>query len=184
MINVFLKVPRKDQLVYRQEWMNDSDTMEYNAGYDMKVKGYNKQTGTISKTKEEMLEWYDKWMNQEPDRFFAYIYDFNFDEPVGEVYYYLDGEVHSMGILISSKYRGKGYSYSALIEFEKYAFEKNGISELSDVIPLYRENAIKSFKKAGFVQTDGKYKEIRFGEENEARQLLITKEMYFDRRKA
>ena len=87
--------------------MNDSDTMEYNAGYDMKVKGYNKQTGTISKTKEEMLEWYDKWTNQEPDRFFAYIYDFNFDEPVGEVYYYLDGEVHSMGILISSKYRGK-----------------------------------------------------------------------------
>ena len=89
-----------------------------------------------------------------------------------------------MGILISSKYRGKGYSYSALIELEKYAFEKNGISELSDVIPLYRENAIKSFKKAGFVQTDGKYKEIRFGEENEARQLLITKEMYFERRNA
>ena len=79
MINVFLKVPRKDQLVYRHEWMNDSDTMEYNAGYDMKVKGYNKQTGTISKTKEEMLEWYDKWTNQEPDRFFAYIYDLNFD---------------------------------------------------------------------------------------------------------
>ena len=78
MINVFLKVPRKDQLVYRQEWMNDSDTMEYNAGYDMKVKGNNKQTGTISKPKEEMLEWYDKWTNQEPDRFFAYIYDFNF----------------------------------------------------------------------------------------------------------
>lgn len=54
--------------------------------------------------------------DKEPDRFFAYIYDFNFGELVGEV--------HSMGILISSKYREKGYSYPALLELEKYAFEK------------------------------------------------------------
>ena len=107
MVNVFLKVPRKDQLFYRQDWMNDPETMEYNAGYDMELKGYDRQSGTISKTDEEMLEWYDKWIDKEPDRFFAYIYDFNFGEPVGEVYYYPDGEVHSMGILISSKYRGK-----------------------------------------------------------------------------
>ena len=66
--------------------MNDPETMEYNAGYDMELKGYERQSGTISKTDEEMLEWYDKWINKEPDRFFAYIYDFNFGEPVGEVY--------------------------------------------------------------------------------------------------
>lgn len=183
MVNVFLKVPRKDQLFYRQRWMNDPETMEYNAGYDMELKGYDRQTGTISKTDEEMLEWYDKWIDKEPDRFFAYIYDFNFGEPVGEVYYYPDEEVHSMGILISSKYRGKGYSYPALIELEKYAFEKNGISELSDVIPLYREGAIKSFKKAGFIHTNLIKKDIRFGEENEAKQLIITKDMYFNTRK-
>ena len=60
MVNVFLKVPRKDQLFYRQDWMNDPETMEYNAGYDMELKGYERQSGTISKTDEEMLEWYDK----------------------------------------------------------------------------------------------------------------------------
>lgn len=182
MVNVFLKVPRKDQLFYRKVWMNDPETMEYNAGYDMKFKGYDRKTGTISKTDEEILEWYDKWIDKEPDRFFAYIYDFNFGEPVGEVYYYPDGEVHSMGILISSKYRGKGYSYPALLELEKYAFEKNDISELSDIIPLYREGAIKSFEKAGFIQTNIKHKDIRFGEEKEAKQLLITKEMYLEKR--
>ncbi len=62
--------------------MNDPKTMEYNAGYDIELKGYNKQTGTISKTDEEMIEWYDKWIDKEPDRFYAYIYDFNFGEPV------------------------------------------------------------------------------------------------------
>ena len=140
----------------------------------MKFKGYDRKTDTMSKTDEEILEWYDKWIDKKPDRFFAYIYDFNFGEPVGEV--------HSMGILISSKYRGKGYSYPALLELEKYAFEKNGISDLSDVIPLYIENAIKSFEKAGFIQTDEKHKDIRFGEEKEAKQLLITKEMYLEKR--
>lgn len=60
MVNVFLKVPRKNQLFYRQDWMNDPETMEYNAGYDMELKGYERQSGTISKTDEEMLEWYDK----------------------------------------------------------------------------------------------------------------------------
>lgn len=181
MINVFLKEPRKDQLFYRQEWMNDPETMEYNAGYDMELKGYNKQTGTISKTYEEMLEWYDKWIDKEPDKFFAYIYDLNIEELVGEVYYYLDGEVHSMGILISSKYRGKEYSVPALFELEKIAFEKNCISELSDIIPLYRESAIKSFNKVGFIHTDLIKKDIRFGEKKEAKQLIITKEMYFNK---
>lgn len=38
-----------------------------------------------------------------------------------------------MGILINSKYRGKGYSYPALVELEKYAFEKN-IYEIIKII--------------------------------------------------
>lgn len=30
------------------------------------------------------------------------------DEPIGEVYYYLDNDIHSMGIVIQDKYRGRG----------------------------------------------------------------------------
>ena len=101
---VYLKVPTKDELHYRQEWMRDPDTMSYNAGYDMEFNGYNKETGTIAKTDEEMLNWYNNWINKEPDKYFAYIYDFNIEEPIGEVYYYLDNDIHSMGILIQNKY--------------------------------------------------------------------------------
>lgn len=178
MSNVYLKVPSIDELHYRQEWMNDSKTMSYNAGYDMQLKGYNRENGTITKTDEEMLIWYNNWINKEPDKYFAYIYDEEIEEPIGEVYYYLDNGIHSMGIVIQDKYRGKGYSYNALLELEKVAFEKNNISELSDIIPLDRIGAIKSFKKAGFIHTELEQKELVFGKESIARQLLITKDMY------
>ena len=106
-----------------------------------------------------MVEWYNNWINKEPDKYFAYIYDYEIDEPVGEIYYYLDNDIHSMGIVIQDKYRGKGYSYSALIELQKIAFEKNNINELSDIIPEDRINAIKTFEKAGFIYTGLEKKE-------------------------
>lgn len=154
--------------------------MFYNAGYDIDLKGYDKKAGTITKTDEEMIDWYNKWINEEPDRFYAYIISVDESEPIGEVYYYPDGDIHSMGILIYDKYRGKGYSYLALLELEEVAFERNNINELSDMIPIDRDGAIKTFKKAGFIHTDKEEKELKFGKEEIARQLLITKEMYFN----
>ncbi len=180
MKKVYLNVPSKNNLHYRQEWMNDPKTMNYNAGFDINLKGYNKLTGTISKTDEEMIEWYRKWINKEPDRYFAYIYVDGIEEPIGEVYYYPDGDIHSMGILISNKYRGNGYSYSALIELEKIAFKKNNINELSDMVPLDRIDAIKTFKKAGFIHTDKEVIEKVFDQDSIVKQLLITKDMYFN----
>lgn len=182
MSKIYLKVPNIHELYYRQEWMKAPKTMSYNSGYDMDLKGYNKQTGTITRTDEEMITWYNNWINKEPDRYFAYIYDKDIEEPIGEVYYYLNNDVHSMGILIQNKYRGKGYSYISLLELEKIAFEKKGINELSDIIPLDRMNAIKSFKKAGFIHTDLEQKALVFGKESIAKQLLITREMYMEMR--
>ncbi len=151
--SIYLKVPNINELHYRQEWMKDINTMSYNAGYDMDLKGYDKETGIIAKTDEEMITWYNNWTNKEPDKYFAYIYDKEIEEPIGEVYYYLENNIHSMGIIIQNKYRGNGYSYIALLELEKIAFEKNKINELSDFIPKERVSAIKSFEKAGFIIT-------------------------------
>ena len=179
MPNIYLKVPSTQELHYRQEWMKGPKTMSYNAGYDMDLKGYDKETGTITKTNEEMISWYNNWINKEPDKYFAYIYDENITEPIGEVYYYLDNGIHSMGIVIQDKYRGKGYSYYALLELEKIAFGKNNISELSDIISFDRIGAIKTFMHAGFIHTDLEKKELVFGKESIVRQLLITKEKYY-----
>ncbi len=179
---VYLKVPDKKDLHYRIKWMQDNKTMSYNAGYEINVKGYNKKTGTITKTEEEMIAWYDNFVLQEPDKYYAYVYIDNVLEPIGEVYYYLEHDIHNMGILIQDQYRGKGYGYFALLELEKIAFQKNGIHELSDFIPMERIGAINIFKKAGFVPTNVKQKELKFGKECISEQLLLTKEMY-DRRK-
>ena len=128
-----------------------------------------------------MIIWYNNWINKEPDKYFAYIYVKDINEPVGEIYYYPDNGVHSMGIVIKDKYRGKGYSYDALLELEKIAFEKNNISELSDMVPLDRVSAIKVFKKAGFIHTDKERIEKVFDNDTMVKQLLITKEMYFNK---
>lgn len=181
MSNIYLNVPSIDELYYRQEWMRDSKTMSYNAGFDIDLKGYDKETGTITKTNKEMVSWYNNWINKEPDKYFAYIFDKEIDEPIGEVYYYPDGDIHSMGILVQDKYRGKGYSYDAFLELEKVAFENNDINELSDMVPLDRIGAIKVFKKAGFIHTDKEKIEKVFDKDIVVKQLLITKEMYFEK---
>ena len=180
MSNIYLKVPSIDELYYRQKWMRDSKTMSYNAGFDIDLKGYDKETGTITKTDDEMINWYNNWISKEPDKYFAYIFDKEIDEPIGEVYYYPDGDIHSIGILIQDKYRGRGYSYNALLELEKVAFENNDINELFDMVPLDRIGAIKVFKKAGFIHTDKEKIEKVFDKDTVVKQLLITKEMYFD----
>ena len=182
MSKIYLKEPSIEELHYRQNWLNDKKTMSYNAGYDIKLKGYNKETGTITKTNEEMVNWYNNWINKKPDRYYAYIYDEMIEEPIGEIYYYLNNDIHSMGILIQEKYRGKDYSYQALLELEKVAFEKNNIDELSDFIPLDRTSAIKSFLKAGFIHTTKERKNLVFGKTSISKQLLITKEMYFKKK--
>lgn len=146
---VYLKQPQKDELYYRQEWMKDPKTMNYNAGYDIELKGYNRQDGTICKSDEEMLEWYEKWKNDNPDTYFSYIYLNNLQEPIGEIYYYLDNEKYNLGILIQDKYRGKGFSKIALELLCENA-KQNGITELYDTFEYDRINTIKTFEKIGF----------------------------------
>ncbi len=77
-----------------------------------------------------------------------------------------------MGILIYSKYRGKGYSILALQELEEVAFVRNNINELYDLIPENRTSAINLLKKAGFIESK---KENNKG----MKQFMITKEMYY-----
>ena len=170
MNKVYFKVPSKADLKYCQKWMMDPDTMSYNAGYDIDLGGYSKSTGTIKKTDEDMIRWYDTWFNKEPDRYYRYIYVNGIDEPIGEIYYYLNNNTYYTGILIQNKYRGKGYAYDALIKLEKIVFEEKGINELHDEIPFDRVAAINLFKKAGFIQTD--------------KDMMITKDIYLDKFKS
>lgn len=179
---IYLKAPTEADLIYRQIWMQDPATMAYNAGYILASLGYNPENGTIYKSLTEMQLWGQSWLNNQA-RYFAYIYLSIVNEPIGEIYYYLDNGIYSMGILIIAKYRGNNYSYPALLELEKIAFEQSPINELSDYIPLNRVNAIKTFKKAGFTLTSHFKTELCFNKKQRTQQLLITKKEYLDNKK-
>ena len=61
---------------------------------------------------------------------------------------------------------------------------RGNINELSDMVPLDRVGAIKTFKKAGFIHTDKEVIEKVFDKESTIRQLLITKDMYFNKKES
>ncbi len=172
-----LIVPKISDLEYRKKWLMDKDTMAYNMGLNLDLKGYNKEDGTIFMTDEDMQNWYYKWIDKEPDRYYAYVYN-DEDIPVGEVYYYPNDGSYNVGILIYDKYRGKGYAYDALCELLKIAFNKNNIPELVDMIPLDRMEAINLFKKVGFKLADRVHTEKVFEMDTLVGELILTKEMY------
>ena len=181
MSKVYLKIPTLEELKFRQEWMKNPKTMEYNAGLNVNIKGYNYNDGTISWSDADFTDWYNRWIGKEPNKYFAYIYEIENDNiPVGEIYFYYDDEskLYNMGIVISYQNRGKGYSEETLLELEKIAFETYKITDLSDMIAENRIGAIKSFKKAGFVETDLVKEEFVFDEKIKVKHLLLTRELY------
>lgn len=181
MKRVCLKKPEVKELYYRKRWMMDPETMSYNAGYDMEINGYDQMAGTIYKTDEQLREWYEKW-TKSPNRYFAYIYDTDLEIPVGEIYYQHYENEYEIGIVVASKHRGKGYGYPALLKLEKIAFEEKGARALADWFPEERIDAVRLFRKAGFLPTEIRRKELVFGQEKEAVKYLLTKEQYEQRK--
>lgn len=169
-MELYLKVPTKEELFYRQEWLKNPKTMSYNAGYDIDIKVYNKKTGIIIKTDDEMLEWYYKWIDNVNEKFFSYVYVEGIEVPIGEVYYYLDDDKYNVGILIDYKFRGSGYSYDALKLLCKKA-KQNNIHALYDQFECDRINTLKVFEKVGFNIVD----EIEINKFNKKVKCVIVK---------
>lgn len=163
--------PSINNLYYRIKWLNDKETMAYNKGLDLNIKGYSKEEGTILMTEEESILWYHKWINR-TDRYYAYIYAL--DKIVGEAYYYLEDQKYVVGILIQNKYRGMGYGYLALKELISVAHD-NGINCLYDYIPEDRVDVIKLFKRVGFTETNEVIKEKYFDKERIVKELIYKK---------
>ena len=56
--------PRMDELSYRQKWLSDENTMAYN----------KKWGGMISFPKEKWQVWYERWVVNPDQKFYAYLY--------------------------------------------------------------------------------------------------------------
>lgn len=149
MKNIELVIPKLNQYSYEQKLESDSKTMSYNAGYDVSYFGYHYNTGCIDFPKEKWRDTYNKRINE--NKYFAYIKDCTINRYVGYVNYQYNknDDIYECGVLIESKYRGKGYSKDALRLLIKEA-NKNGIEYLYDTFEKDRENTLKAFLDVGF----------------------------------
>ena len=68
-----LYIPRLEELWFYQQMTSDPETMSYNAGWDVDYAGYHRDTGCIDCPDEALADWYDRWIGNEPDCFYAYI---------------------------------------------------------------------------------------------------------------
>ena len=169
--NLKIYVPRLEDYWYEQKLQSDPNTMSYNAGWDVSYDGYHYDTGCIDFPKSKWEDTFNKRKNE--NKFFAYLKDTNINEYVGYInYHYNENEnKYYCGILIESKYRGKGYSKTGLKLLCDYAKE-HGVTELYDDFEIDR-NGIKIFEDLGF-KTVNKYNAKRFNKDIE---IVVVKKV-------
>lgn len=174
----YLKVPNLDELSYRKQILADPRTMTYNTGYNQENKGYDCKTGTIDFSEEKWNDWYNLWVNNEPEKYYAYIMLDN--APIGEVAlnYNKDFDSHLVHIMIEFSYRGKGYSEEALKLLMNVAFNKLKLHKVSYKIAADRDRAINVLIKLGFKEQKLHISDIRFGRKEQARYFELTKMKY------
>lgn len=146
-----LRIPRFEELNYRRKLLSNRETMSYNKGYD-EFDGYDKETGCIDFNENYWVGWFSRWVNNTPDRYYAYIFKSDENIPIGEValHYVDEKNAYCVNIIIEAKYRGNGYSEEALRLLADTAFNELSVNKIFDDFPKIRVSAEKIFKKVGF----------------------------------
>ena len=140
--------PELEDLWFREEFMNDPDTMSYN----------NAWGGTIAFPKEKWGDWYNKWIiRHENERYYRYLLNVKTNEFVGETAYHLDysRNIYIADVIICAKHRGRGYGTEGLKLLCTTAKE-NGLTILYDDIAADNPS-VRMFLNNGFTidyQTD------------------------------
>ena len=147
-----LCVPECSELRFRQDMMADAETMSYNKGY-APFPGYDPATGCIAFPEDQWADWHRRWIDREPERFYAYLCRESDGIPVGEVNYHASGEegVCEIGIVLHASFRGMGYSGPGLQLLCERAFLQPGIRVLQNVFESNRLSALQIHLQTGFV---------------------------------
>ena len=170
MEKIFLHIPEYDELWYREKIMSDSLTMSYNSGYDIDCDGYDKSTGCMAFPEKQWRVWYNYFIGNEPERFYAYLVRSSDGAFIGEVNLHSSEKArYDMGIVIEGKYRGKGYAVEGLKLLLEHAFKVLHAEVVCNDFENERVAALKAHLAAGF--------EI-CGEDGGVLHLEISKERY------
>lgn len=169
-------IPEYNDLWFRKGLLSDPETMSYNKGYFLGLPEYHNDTGCIDFPKENWETWYQRWVNTQPERFYAYLRRRGDGAFLGEVNLYRKGEPgwYEMGIVLHNKYRGQGYSTAGMELLLQQAFEKMNAAGVSNEFETSREAAWKIHKAAGFEP---------IAEKNGIVTIAVTRERYRQLRK-
>ena len=167
-----LYITQYRDLLYRQQLLNDAATKDYNKGYDLDFRGYHKDSGCIDFPEEQWKNWYDWFIGQEPERFYAYITRSHDGKFIGEVNIHKSDTApwHEMGIVLDAKFRGQGYAVEALKLLLECAFVNLNVDAVHNSFEVNRTAAVRTHLAAGFKE---------YNKENDNIELLITREQYF-----
>ncbi len=176
MNQLYLYVPSLDDLWYRKRIMSDPDTMSYNKGYNLEIDGYDNRTGCIEFPEYNWRGWFNKFIGNEPDRYYAYIVRSEDNAFIGEVCAYKSSanSWHEIGIVLEAMYRCMGYAEEALKLLLEHAFEEMGVETIHNYFEATRTAAVRTHLSVGFFE---------YKRENNIIELLITKERFY-RKKA
>ena len=132
--------PELDELAWRETWLNDSETMSYNHAYG----------GTIAFPRERWADWYARWIGDEGARYYRYLRLGDSGEFVGNIAYYYDEEFdgYLCEVLISARYRGRGFGRRGLSLLCEAA-RANGVRRLLDTVAVDNP-AATMFLRDGF----------------------------------
>ena len=176
---VYLHVPEFEELDYYKNILSDPKTMNYNAGYNLNLKGYDNETGCILEF--DANKWYTRQMTDK-NRYFAYVVRIEDNKPIGYVNFRLDDThmKHMCGIVIEYEYRNQGYATEALKLLCDKAFNEYNIKSLMDDIPYNRTNSLRLFKNIGFKDIKQDYYMNKFDTKERVILLELTKEDYLN----
>lgn len=153
MNNIKLYIPKKNELDFVKSLLNDPLTMAYNKGYDLQFSGYDKTTGCIIHDIGFRKRRYDIYFFNPGDYFYAYIYDEDLKEFVGDVNFHpssLGFLTRDIGIVIKNEYRGQGYGKAGLKLLIDKAFSFESIKTLHNDFEKTRLYAYKIHRDCGF----------------------------------
>lgn len=168
---LFLHIPARGELWYREKMLSDPNTMSYNRGYELNCERYDNETGCIDFPESEWENWHSLFCRSE-QRFYAYIARRSDGAFIGEVNLHKNqnAERFDMGIVIEAKHRGKGYAAHALELLLRQAFEEMGAESVHNDFEAGRAAALKAHLTAGFTV---------FRRKNGIVELSISREQYF-----
>ena len=153
MKNIKLYTPKENELDFAKNILNDPATMAYNKGYDLPFPSYDKETGTITHDDAYWGKWYDLYFANPGKYFYAYIYDKDLKNFVGDVNFHpskLNPYSRDIGIVIKDEFRGQGYGKAGLKLLINKAFSYDSIRSLANNFEKDRTFALKIHKDLGF----------------------------------